>query len=318
MCSRQWLLRECACSMGPSPGSPRSPGWRWEPGNPALFPLCLVSALLDSLHIDPGDSGSSLGTCWYLPARFLFLGLPWLWDLPCERCLQFLIRCLFFDDWHSVLCTPASERRAASLSAFQALPSLPCVCLSFTLFPHFCLCRAHCRLSSCPCQRRWELTGHFGGWCPPPAPAFSCPASQEPSRVGLDLPSGVSVVPLLLGFSARGFSGCVQGFFMVPLWSVRPPSHRPCVRVILWPREAVSVSQPCATVLRGRQATTVQRSVPEATHRAVQKPPCSAGSCGSSSWDLSAPWLELFVQRLAVLPLAALTVTSDLLIPLLC
>ena len=60
--------------------------------------------------------------------------------------------------------------------------------------------------------------------------------------MGLDLPSGVSVVPLLLGFSARGFSGCVQGFFMVPLWSARPPSHRPRVTVILWPREAMSVS----------------------------------------------------------------------------
>lgn len=60
--------------------------------------------------------------------------------------------------------------------------------------------------------------------------------------MGLNLLSGVSVVPLLLGSSARGFSGCVQGFFMVPLWSARPPSHRPHVTVILWPREAMSVS----------------------------------------------------------------------------
>ena len=116
---------------------------------------------------------------------------------------------------------------------------------------------------------------------------------------------------------AQGFSGCIQGFFMVPLRSACPPNHRSRVTVILRPRRQCLSSPPCTAMLQVQQAATVQCSVPEATHRTVRKPPCSSGAYGSSSQDSHAPWLELFVQR-PVLPFTVLTLTSDLLIPLLC
>lgn len=201
MCSHQWLLRERARSMGLCPGPqgvPKaSPGLAVEPVCPTLLPLCLVCAPPRLLARCPWRFWKFSGYLLVLsPPHFPFSlsGPPVGGDLLSERCL-------FCDDWHSVPCSPACLHCAASLSAFQARPSLLCVSLSFTPFPHFCLCRACCRLSSRPCQRPWELTGRSGpgGSCPLPAPAFSCPTPQEPSGVGLGLPSGVSMVPLPLG-----------------------------------------------------------------------------------------------------------------------
>lgn len=64
MCSHQWLLRERACSMGPSPRSPGCPQGGGGSRAALLSFLCAWSLpLLDSSHVDPGDSGSSLGTC---------------------------------------------------------------------------------------------------------------------------------------------------------------------------------------------------------------------------------------------------------------
>ena len=44
---------------------------------------------------------------------------------------------------------------------------------------------------------------------------------------------------------AQGFSGCIQGFFMVPLRSACPPNHRSRVTVILPPRRQCLSSPPC-------------------------------------------------------------------------
>lgn len=120
-----------ACAPVPRVSLRRLQGWRWSRSAPLSF-LCAWSVPLpDCSHVDPGDSGSSLGACWYFPRLifpFLYLALPWRGDLLSERCL-------FCDDWHSVPCSPACLRCAASLSAFQARPSLLCASLSFTPFP---------------------------------------------------------------------------------------------------------------------------------------------------------------------------------------
>lgn len=131
MCSRQWLLRERARSMGLCPGPqgvPKaSPGLAVEPVCPTLLPLCLVCAPPRLLARCPWRFWKFSGYLLVLsPPHFPFSlsGPPVGGDLLSERCL-------FCDDWHSVPCSPACLHCAASLSAFQARPSLLCASLSF-------------------------------------------------------------------------------------------------------------------------------------------------------------------------------------------
>ena len=197
-----------------SPGIPRRPqgvpgagGGAGQPCSPSSVPGLCPSQTARTLTLE------ILEVLWVLVGTFpASFSLFCLWQSRgCGtyylRDVWFPIRCLFCDDLaQHPLLSCLSEHCVASLSAFQAFPSLHCMSLSFTPFPHFFLCRTNCRLCSRPCQRPWEFTGCSGpgGSCPRPAPAFSCPIPQEPSGVGLGLPSGVSMVPLLLGSGLLG------------------------------------------------------------------------------------------------------------------
>lgn len=146
MRSRQWLLRERAHSMGLRPGPqafpgcpqgiPGAGGGAGQPCSPSSVPGLCPSQTARTLTLE------ILEVLWVLvgtfPASFSLFSL---WhSCGCGTCylrdVWFPIRCLFCDDLaQRPLLSCLSEHRVASLSASQALPSLPCVSLLHPLSP---------------------------------------------------------------------------------------------------------------------------------------------------------------------------------------